>query len=209
MVSRDVVFWEQPHTVEEEVCPSTLSSAVKVTHLVPVSKAELQNEEEYFEEQTPPTPQHALAPQGKPLPKWARQLFDEKNLVPDLAESSADELRRSKRIEEQKRAFEYIVNMALMAEIMKVQEPTNLEKAMADPNWKAVMQEEYDSIMKNQSWNLVDCLIKRKIIGTKWVWKAKYKSDGSLENTRLGLLHKDTLKLKALILRIPLLPQQG
>ena len=33
VVSRDVVFWEQPHIVEEEVCPSTLSSTVKVTHL--------------------------------------------------------------------------------------------------------------------------------------------------------------------------------
>ena len=89
VVSCDVVFREQPHTVEEEVCPSTLSSAVKVTHRVPVSEAELQNEEEYFEEKTPPTPQHALAPQD---PKWARQLFDEKNPVPDLAESSADGL---------------------------------------------------------------------------------------------------------------------
>ena len=88
MVSRDVVFWEQPHTVEEEVCPSTLSSAVKVTHLLPASKAELQNEEEYFEEKTLPAPQHALAPQGKPLPKWARQLFDEKIPVSDLTESS-------------------------------------------------------------------------------------------------------------------------
>ena len=61
MVSRDVVFWEQPHIVEEEVCPSTLSSTVKVTHLMPVSKAKLQNEE-YFKEKTPPTPQRALAP---------------------------------------------------------------------------------------------------------------------------------------------------
>ena len=61
-------------------------------HLMPVSKAELQNEE-YFEEKTPPTLQHALAPQGKPLPKWARQLFDEKNLIPYLVESSADGLR--------------------------------------------------------------------------------------------------------------------
>ena len=29
---------------------------------------------------------------------------------------------------------EHIVNMALMAKIMKVQEPTNLDEAMADPN---------------------------------------------------------------------------
>ena len=75
-----------------------------------------------------------------------------------------------------------------MAEIMKVQEPTNLDEAMADPNWKAAMQEEYDSIMKNQTWDLVDRPVKRKIIGTKWVWKAKYKSDGSLEKYKARLV---------------------
>ena len=78
--------------------------------------------------------------------------------------------------------------MALMAEIMKVQEPMNLDEAMADPNWKAAMQEEYDSIMKNQTWDLVDRPAKRKIIGTKWVWKAKYKSDGSLEKYKARLV---------------------
>ena len=78
--------------------------------------------------------------------------------------------------------------MALMAEIMKVQEPTNLDEAMADPNWKAAMQEEYDSIMKNQTWDLVDRPVERKIIGTKWVWKAKYKSDGSLEKYKARLV---------------------
>ena len=59
---------------------------------------------------------------------------------------------------------------------------------MADPNWKAAMQVEYDSIMKNQTWDLVDRPIKRKIIGTKWVWKAKYKSDGSLEKYKARLV---------------------
>ena len=38
---------------------------------------------------------------------------------------------------------------------------------MADPNWKATMQEEYDSIMKNQTWDLVDRPVERKIIGIK------------------------------------------
>ena len=59
---------------------------------------------------------------------------------------------------------------------------------MADPNWKAAMQEKYDSIMKNQTWDLVDRPAKRKIIGTKWVWKAKYKSDGSLEKYKARLV---------------------
>ena len=59
---------------------------------------------------------------------------------------------------------------------------------MANPNWKAAMQEEYDSIMKNQTWDVVDHPVKRKIIGTKWVQKATYKFDGSLEKYKSRLV---------------------
>ena len=53
-----------------------------------------------------------------------------------------------------------MVNMALMAKIMaEVKKPTSLEEALADPTWKDAMQEEYDSILKNQTWELVDCLL--------------------------------------------------
>lgn len=77
-----------------------------------------------------------------------------------------------------------------MAEIMKVKEPANLEEAMADPNWRGAMQSEYDSIIKNHTWDLVDWPTKRKVIGTKWVWKAKYRSDGSLEKYKARLVAK-------------------
>ena len=35
------------------------------------------------------------------------------------------------------------------------------------------MKVEYKSIMKNCTWDLVDRPTKRKVIGTKWVYKAK------------------------------------
>ena len=95
--------------------------------------------------------------------------------------------------------------MALMAEIMKVQEPTNLDEAMADQNWKAAMQEEYDNIMKNQTWDLVDRPVKRSLVPNGYGRPSTNLMD-LWKSTRLGLLHKDTLKLKVLILRIPLLP---
>lgn len=131
----------------------------------------------------------ATLPQKGPYPKWVKQLLDGK-VPPTITEEPAA-LRRSRRIEEQKRASAHIVNMALMvAEIMKVKEPANLEEAMADPNWRGAMQSEYDSIIKNHTWDLVDWPTKRKVIGTKWVWKAKYRSNGSLEKYKARLVAK-------------------
>ena len=99
-----------------------------------------------------------------------KQLYNERNPLPIYPEQNADGPRRSQRIEEQRRASANIVNMALMAEIMaKTKEPASLEEALADPSWKAAMQAEFDSILKNDTWELVDCPAKRKVIGTKWV----------------------------------------
>ena len=50
------------------------------------------------------------------------------------------------------------------------------------------MELEYNSIMKNRTWDLVDRPTKRKVISTKWVYQAKYKSDGSLEKYKARLV---------------------
>ena len=42
--------------------------------------------------------------------------------------------------------------------------------------------------MKNDTWELVERPTKRKVIGTKWVWKVKYKADGSLEKFKAKLV---------------------
>eukprot|EP00249_Psilotum_nudum_P004748 c18249_g1_i1 orf=2-607(-) len=109
--------------------------------------------------------------------------------MPPLAETSADGPRRSRRIEEQRRASSNIVNMALMAEIMEeVREPSSLQEALAHLSWKAMMQSEYDSIIKNNTWELVEKPTNRKIIGTKWIWKVKYRSDGTLDKFKARLV---------------------
>ena len=35
------------------------------------------------------------------------------------------------------------------------------------------MQSEFDAIMKNETWSLVDLPVGKKAIGTKWVFKLK------------------------------------
>ena len=43
------------------------------------------------------------------------------------------------------------------------------------------MQEDMDSINKNDTWELTKIPHDKKNIGAKWVYKTKYNSDGSVE----------------------------
>ena len=52
------------------------------------------------------------------------------------------------------------------------------------------MQKEYDVLIKNGTWNLLDPPFGTNPIGCKWVYKNKYKSDGSLENHKVRLVEK-------------------
>ena len=106
-----------------------------------------------------------------------------------LAEAEEEPVvRRSKRIEEQRRAQENLVNYALMSQVTLVQEPSTFAEAQEDERWVEAMGVEYNSIMKNHTWDFVDRPIKCKVIDTKWVYKARYKSDGNLEKYKARLV---------------------
>eukprot|EP00253_Pinus_taeda_P028193 PITA_28193 len=52
------------------------------------------------------------------------------------------------------------------------------------------MQKEYDSLINNGTWKLVDPPLGTKPIGCKWVYKNKYKADGSLDKHKARLVAK-------------------
>eukprot|EP00253_Pinus_taeda_P024919 PITA_24919 len=52
------------------------------------------------------------------------------------------------------------------------------------------MQKEYDALIKNGTWKLVDPPLGTKPIGYKWVYKNKYKADGSLDKHKTRLVAK-------------------
>ena len=53
-----------------------------------------------------------------------------------------------------------------------------------------VQCKEYDALIKNGTWRLVDPPISAKPIGWKWVYKNKYKVDGSLDKQKARLVAK-------------------
>eukprot|EP00253_Pinus_taeda_P029619 PITA_29619 len=69
-------------------------------------------------------------------------------------------------------------------------EPTSFKEASSHDEWKEVMQKEYDALIRNDTWKLVDPPFGTKPIGCKWVYKNKYKADGSLKKHKARLVAK-------------------
>lgn len=69
-------------------------------------------------------------------------------------------------------------------------EPQKYEEAIKDQVWIQAMNEEIATINKNQTWELVDKPNDKDVIGLKWVYKIKYKEDGSIQKYKARLVAK-------------------
>ena len=58
-------------------------------------------------------------------------------------------------------------------------DPKTYEEAAGDPRWQASMKEEFSSLQKSNTWELVDLHPGRKLVQCKWVYKTKFTADGS------------------------------
>lgn len=67
-----------------------------------------------------------------------------------------------------------------MNKLMKV-EPATHEKANKHKEWKNAMLEEYQSVMKNDVWEIVPRLKDKLVVTSKWVYKIKHVVDGSID----------------------------
>jgi hypothetical protein len=64
----------------------------------------------------------------------------------------------------------------IVAEDIAVQEPSTHSEAVTSSGfaqWVAAMNEEIESLHKNQTWELVKLLKGAKIVGCKWIFKKK------------------------------------
>lgn len=53
------------------------------------------------------------------------------------------------------------------------------------------MEEEIKALENNRKWELVDLLRRKKLVGYKWVFIVKYKSDGFVEKYKACLVAKE------------------
>jgi hypothetical protein len=59
--------------------------------------------------------------------------------------------------------------------------PRSYRAALADPHWRAAMEQEYAALVGNNTWDLVPRPPHSNVVTGKWIFKHKFNADGSLE----------------------------
>ena len=59
--------------------------------------------------------------------------------------------------------------------------PRSVRTAVKDPNWLSAMQEEFATLVRNRTWELVPRPPRANLITGKWIFRHKTRADGSLE----------------------------
>ena len=70
--------------------------------------------------------------------------------------------------------------MALMSKCIMI-EPSSFEESVQEPTWVDSMVEEYDSIVRNNAWEIVPMPVGKSVVGSRWIYKVKQAFDGSVE----------------------------
>jgi hypothetical protein len=52
------------------------------------------------------------------------------------------------------------------------------------------MVDEYQAVIENRTWKIVDCPLDVKLIGCKWVYRIKYKPDRTIDKYKEILVSK-------------------
>lgn len=78
--------------------------------------------------------------------------------------------------------------MAFLVQQSVLREPTNVCDALSHKDWSTAMREEYTVLLRNNTWSLVPLRSNASIVGCKWVFKLKTKSDGSVARYKARLV---------------------
>lgn len=81
-----------------------------------------------------------------------------------------------------------ITNQQVLNSIFNVTEPTSFSQATLHPGWKQAMKSEIQALIDNQTWEVVKLPEGRKVLPSKWVYKVKHRSDGSIKRLKVRLV---------------------
>ena len=72
-------------------------------------------------------------------------------------------------------------------------EPSTYSQAASDPAWQEAMAAELCALESNNTWSLVSLPPGKHPVGCKWVYKIKYRADGTIQRYKVRLVARGTL----------------
>ena len=77
-------------------------------------------------------------------------------------------------------------------------EPHTYEESIRNSNWVEAMNKEVRALQANKTWYITELPLNKTSIGCKWIYKIKYKSDGSIERYKARLVAKGYNQLEGI-----------
>ena len=81
-------------------------------------------------------------------------------------------------------------HQAFVSNIDKEFEPRTYEEAQRSKIWREAISEEIHALTKNGTWEITNLPKGKKAVGCKWVYKIKYRTDGTIERHKARLVAK-------------------
>ena len=91
-----------------------------------------------------------------------------------------------------------------IASVTAGKEPTSFKKAMKDDELRKAIQEEISALENNGTWVMEYLPPGKKALGSKWVYKIKFKSDGSIERLKARLVVFGNHQVEGMMRLLPL-----
>ncbi|GKG41267.1 putative zinc finger, CCHC-type containing protein, partial [Tanacetum coccineum] len=68
--------------------------------------------------------------------------------------------------------------------LLATKEPKGFKSASKHPGWLAAMREEMAAVQKNNMWELVPHPPSSNVVGSKWGYRTKFNSNGSIDRLK-------------------------
>ena len=75
-----------------------------------------------------------------------------------------------------------------IAAVISGKEPRSFKEAMKDEGWRKSMKHEIQALEKNGTWTMENLPPGKRALGCQWVYRIKYRSDGSVERLKSRLV---------------------
>ncbi|UYV66792.1 hypothetical protein LAZ67_4002870, partial [Cordylochernes scorpioides] len=175
--SRDVRFLESEN--------STLRNEVVQIEAIPQKKEDTSLEEESLQDDENPLPGTDSEFLGEPS--------ETMEVISQRGRGRPRYIRTGKPSRPRKEYPSANLSTQEFSEVKYSPDPKDVEEALSGKDsyfWRKAMKEEFDSLIENKTWELVDPPKGQNVIGSKWVFRRKYSSDGSLERHKARLVAK-------------------